>query len=925
MSNVEPPNIPSEGSLSAGGLGGGFLSAVGGMFGGGSESRERADAVLINKQIRQGNKDFVSELSGLTKAIKKASKQIESLSFSGSRGGGGGAGAPQNPSTSTANAVGVAIASGQSTANAAKPPASAQALGGGGGTFANFRGGFAGVADSAIQMGSQVMGALDRRIDNSYSRMLQTDRLGVLMQQTQGITQQQYYNQMRLPLQGYRLGQGGITELLALQASTGINAARQAGSIQGMRAATGYSYSTQDFAQMLRTLASPQVSNRMTVTMGLGFYGPGGRERSMMDMMQGIVSRTGLSNERILRGAMQPGSMTRARLTAMGIPEDMHDMILQYAQTNQQFQKKTGGKLGMYNPESANQRRIMGIEGNFATEREETTRLGEAREEKFYNRQKDNMASLERNTQAMIELTTAIEEMLSGAIGARISTRGNPLTRLARGIAGVGLMGLGAAYTIKTGGIGGALGGGALVSTGLGMVTGSFQGGPTGPLGDPTEHVNKKKSASNANRKQTSAPSGLHATFRERLEAMMSDNPNVKVGGGFRSSAQQETLFKSRYSRTSEKTGVFWDGSYWKKNAGVADVAPPGMSMHEIGLAADLTGDLDWVQKNAHKYGLKTFADVNDEPWHVQPAELPNSRRQYEKEGAIWGTIPGAARFDANSFFEGETSEGGVSDALYKSTGSTTVPSFSQMSIADQMAAQRAMNVLGVGGGNVLQTLGSSSSGGGSSGKGGSTKGRGRNPLQGDQVAKALFDAGFRGEDLVKALAISHRESGGWNSNALNPNSKTGDLSYGLFQINMIGDLGPYRRQLFGIDENEDLYDPVTNAKAAFKLYQYRKKEGKDPFYDWGGYKGKEATFKTNMKMARNVAETSGYLHKQGDPTMPTRGGGGTTVIEGGGVTIAPNIYIQTTGNSTADAHRAALEVSKLITHDIKMNVLRGM
>jgi phage protein D len=62
-------------------------------------------------------------------------------------------------------------------------------------------------------------------------------------------------------------------------------------------------------------------------------------------------------------------------------------------------------------------------------------------------------------------------------------------------------------------------------------------------------------------------------------------------------------------------------------------------------------------------------------------------------------------------------------------------------------------------------------------------------------------------------------ESGG-NSRALNNNPATGDLSYGLWQINMIGQLGPDRRRQFGLSSNDALYDPATNARVARSIYQ---------------------------------------------------------------------------------------------------------
>lgn len=46
------------------------------------------------------------------------------------------------------------------------------------------------------------------------------------------------------------------------------------------------------------------------------------------------------------------------------------------------------------------------------------------------------------------------------------------------------------------------------------------------------------------------------------------------------------------------------------------------------------------------------------------------------------------------------------------------------------------------------------------------------------------------------------------------------DNSYGLWQINMLGGMGPERRKLFGISSNEDLFNPRVNAQAAFTIYK---------------------------------------------------------------------------------------------------------
>ena len=77
-------------------------------------------------------------------------------------------------------------------------------------------------------------------------------------------------------------------------------------------------------------------------------------------------------------------------------------------------------------------------------------------------------------------------------------------------------------------------------------------------------------------------------------------------------------------------------------------------------------------------------------------------------------------------------------------------------------------------------------------------------------------NAGFSSdrEEAVIATAIALAESNG-NPRAHNDTPATGDDSYGLWQINMIGELSPERRRQFGISENEQLFDPATNAHAA--------------------------------------------------------------------------------------------------------------
>ena len=78
--------------------------------------------------------------------------------------------------------------------------------------------------------------------------------------------------------------------------------------------------------------------------------------------------------------------------------------------------------------------------------------------------------------------------------------------------------------------------------------------------------------------------------------------------------------------------------------------------------------------------------------------------------------------------------------------------------------------------------------------------------------------AGKTGDDLVIAVAVALAESFEGDPKAYN--GKGLDASYGLWQINMHGNLGPARRRQFGLSANEDLFNPVTNARAMREIHE---------------------------------------------------------------------------------------------------------
>ena len=90
--------------------------------------------------------------------------------------------------------------------------------------------------------------------------------------------------------------------------------------------------------------------------------------------------------------------------------------------------------------------------------------------------------------------------------------------------------------------------------------------------------------------------------------------------------------------------------------------------------------------------------------------------------------------------------------------------------------------------------------------------------LSREQVADALTQAGFTGQDLIHMVGIAGRESGYQPAahRSDQPKSKlSGDL--GLWQINYTN--WPIIKSTLGLTSKDQLFDPVTNARAAKVLF----------------------------------------------------------------------------------------------------------
>ncbi|WP_410566913.1 type VII secretion target [Amycolatopsis sp. cmx-4-61] len=137
--------------------------------------------------------------------------------------------------------------------------------------------------------------------------------------------------------------------------------------------------------------------------------------------------------------------------------------------------------------------------------------------------------------------------------------------------------------------------------------------------------------------------------------------------------------------------------------------------------------------------------------------------------------------------------------------------------------------------------------------------------LSAEQIARHAYTAGFRGQGLTTAVAVALAESGGRTTahNATPP-----DDSYGLWQINMLGALGPERRRLYHLKSDDQLFDPGTNARVANRISG----DGHD-FTPWSTYTN--GAYKHHLTAAREAAHDVTTHHRK------TGGGGGAS--PGGG------------------------------------------
>ena len=805
------------------------------------------------------------------------------------------------------------------------------------------------VGQALSNITSQVGQAASDRMDRGAEYALSSDRLNVQMMARTGLNHQDA-QATRKPLRDFRLGGiEGNNAVLQQSMRLNTNTEQTASFYAHQRAMTGYGRSTADAAQSYEELLGPEIANKMQRNLGVSPYKIGGGLKDPAQVQKELYQKFKLGDDRLLQSGKQLGSMTRAAMAQGGLGEKQQDELFLFAESQNTFAQK-GGK-GTLDLSRKDHRELLDIEDTYASQNEQTNLEKSNREERFADRHMDHFEVMEENQQKMVKLLGNIESALTPAIGFGIKNK--PFASAAGGLGSA--LGLGLSMVP-----GGRVAGMAITALSGMLGDGEFDkggsGGSSGAVSGPTGATSSSSGSSNDGNIKVPTYNGsksisevknnktfkkMHPNMQTRMLNMMREGKGkVGFGEGLRDSKVQERMFLDRY-RPDPSGDVTYQGKQWKRVKG-APAAPPGRSMHEIGLAADLisTDGHKWMNANAHRFGLKHFANVNNEPWHVQPAELPNSRRKYEDAGAPWGT----EKFEDSEY--GDTQDSGglsIADQTDSHSGDEGAASgmatsglrgYDDMNINEIAASMEQENLQRL---NAAGSGGASESGGGSGGGGDSVSGNylgvEGTVVGADAAARAAYAAGFRGSDLASIVAIAGRESG-WSSDAMNPN--TSDT--GMWQINFSAHKSWLKN--IGVTKRDQLKNLSKNAEAAAYLFKsdgwkpWRASASSDylggqPGWDPdGNHLWKTDDFMSQAQAAASSVDASGDAVFEKAPAASTHGpsqssrSNNVSLNQPINVTVSPTINVSASNDMDLDG--IAATIASMLEHKVRELNLRS-
>lgn len=317
----------------------------------------------------------------------------------------------------------------------------------------------------------------------------------------------------------------------------------------------------------------------------------------------------------------------------------------------------------------------------------------------------------------------------------------------------------------------------------------------------------------------TAAPyAGLNPLMAQQIQSLIAaSNGKVRLVSGHRTLQEQQALYDQAVKLYGENNAAAW-------------VADPQHSNHVKGSAADFAGDISVLHQLAPQFGLA--APMSWEPWHLEMASTPS----HANPGAYTTAPPGETNPVGADYSQ---SPAHVAAAFAESLLPMTTNGLGSNGMFDQ--GQNAINAIeNIGGAGEVGASGPQG-GGSATSAGGANIPTGKGNVSPKQLYSALTAAGLPPAAAAAFVSIAGRESN-YNTNAFNGNARTGDQSYGLFQVNLLGGGWTNFLKAHGMsDPTSQLRTLQGSVQAAAAIY------GNSGLHSWGAYKGQPWWQGTNL------------------------------------------------------------------------------
>lgn len=311
----------------------------------------------------------------------------------------------------------------------------------------------------------------------------------------------------------------------------------------------------------------------------------------------------------------------------------------------------------------------------------------------------------------------------------------------------------------------------------------------------------------------------------------------IGINSGWRSEAEQYKEFMSRYKPVGYKTDVLYRGQYYELQEGKSPVAVPGSpnANHQHGVAFDASGDVDWLAKNARRFGLSNYASAG-EPWHFQLTDAYNNGSQYNERTGFNQEPISYGSYGIG--YDPKVKETKIIDALalrgLQSVKWTKSVGGRQQQVGIEFLPTSAGGTLSRKDANEVSKSFGMYSDMGMLGLqvGGQVEWADDKHITVASALRLAQSSGWVGEEAVKAVSIARRESGLQPGNLNSHN----EYSIGLYQINVKDKANLAFLTSLGY-KPEDLYDPRINTIVAHAMYMNNLQTGGNGWTPWGPYK----------------------------------------------------------------------------------------